>query len=144
MLTRRGLTQCALCASASFAAGFSATSGLILPARAEAPGAPSGIRRAILRRGEGPSPDTETVLAEALVEPNALVPRHIHPGIESGYIVEGAAILELDGAQPLPMRAGDGVLIAARRPHLLRNGDKPTRIISTYILEKGQPIAIPL
>ena len=84
------------------------------------------------------------MLAEALVDPNALVPRHIHPGIESGYIVEGSAVLELDGAEPMSVKAGDGVVIAARRPHLLRNGDRPMKIISTYILEKGQPIAIPV
>jgi quercetin dioxygenase-like cupin family protein len=139
MLTRRGLAQCLLCAFASQSAGFSATS-----ARAEAPAAPTGVRRTILRRDEGPTPDFETVLAEALVDPNALVPRHIHPGVESGYIVEGSAVLELEGAEPMAVKAGDGVIIAARRPHLLRNGDRPMKIISTYILEKGQPIAIPV
>ena len=137
MLTRRGLAQCVLCAIASQAAGFSAS-----PAHAETPS--PGARRTILRRSEGPTPDFETVLAEALVDANALVPRHIHPGVESGYIVEGSGVLQLDGAAPLPVKAGDGVVIAARRPHLLRNGDRPMKIISTYILEKGQPIAIPV
>jgi quercetin dioxygenase-like cupin family protein len=93
---------------------------------------------------EGPTPDFETVLAEALIEANALVPRHIHPGVESGYIVEGSGVLEIDGAAPLAVKAGDGVVVPARRPHLLRNGDRPMKIISTYILEKGQPIAIPV
>ncbi len=139
MLTRRSIAQCLLCALASQPAGFFAT-----PVRAESPAAPTGVRRTILRRGEGPTPDFETVLAEALVDPNALVPRHIHPGVESGYIVEGSAVLELDGAEPMSVKAGDGVVIAARRPHLLRNGDRPMKIISTYILEKGQPIAIPV
>ncbi|MCW2283865.1 quercetin dioxygenase-like cupin family protein [Rhodoblastus acidophilus] len=137
MLTRRGLAQCLLCAIAS-QSGFAATA-----AQAEAPAAPAGVRRTILRRGEGPTPEFETVLAEALVDANAMVPRHIHPGVESGYIVEGSAVLELEGAPPLPVKAGDGVIIAARRPHLLRNGDRPMKIISTYILEKGQPIALP-
>lgn len=137
MLTRRGLAQCLLCALAS--SGFSASS-----ARAETPAAPVGVRRTILRRGDGPTPEFETVLAEALVDANAVVPRHIHPGVESGYIVEGSAILELEGAEPMSVEAGDGVIIAARRPHFLRNGDRPMKIISTYILEKGQPIAIPV
>lgn len=139
MLTRRGVAQCLLCAIASQTAGFAATS-----ARAEPPAAPPGVRRTILRRGEGPTPEFETVLADALIEPNAIVPRHIHPGVESGYVVEGSGVLELDGDKPLPVKAGDGVVIAARRPHLLRNGDRPMKIISTYILEKGQPIAIPV
>jgi quercetin dioxygenase-like cupin family protein len=136
MLTRRRLAQCLACAFAS--QGFLAT-----PALAESAGG-SGIRRTILRRAEGPGPDLETVLAEALVEPNVIVPRHIHPGVESGYIVEGAGVLELEGAPPAAVKAGDGVVIAPRRPHLLRNGAQPMKIISTYILEKGQPIAIPV
>jgi quercetin dioxygenase-like cupin family protein len=138
MLTRRGVTQCVLCAIAQ-TAGFFASS-----ARAESPAAPPGVRRNILRRSEGPTPDFEIVLAEALIDANALVPRHIHPGVESGYIVEGSGVLELDGADPQPVRTGDGVVIAARRPHLLRNGDRPMKIVSTYILERGQPLAIPV
>jgi quercetin dioxygenase-like cupin family protein len=82
------------------------------------------------------------VLAEAMVEPFALVPRHIHPGIESDYTVEGEAALKVDGETPVALKAGDGVVIPMRRPHLLRTGDRPTRIISTYSLEKGQPLAI--
>ena len=133
MLTRRRLTQCLACAlgSQGFVAAWAET-------------AYPGIRRKILRRAEGPGPDLETILAEALVDANAVVTRHIHPGVESGYIVEGAGVLELEGAQPEAVKAGDGVVIAPRRPHLLRNGESPMKIISTYILEKGQPIAIPV
>jgi quercetin dioxygenase-like cupin family protein len=132
MLTRRGFASCALCALA----GFIATG-----VEAEAP--PQGIKRTILQRIDGPTPDYETIIASAEIEPGFHVPRHIHPGIESAYIVEGAAVLSVDGRDDKPVTGGDTIQVQARTPHQLQNGDKPTRIVSTYILEKGQPISLP-
>jgi quercetin dioxygenase-like cupin family protein len=134
MLTRRGFAACALCA----VAGFKATA-----AWAEAPVAPTGIKRLVLKRIEGPTPEFETILAMAEIEPGFDVPRHIHPGIESAYIVEGGGVFLMDGEAPREVKAGDGIQVPARRPHSLKGGDKATKIVSTYILEKGQPIAIP-
>jgi quercetin dioxygenase-like cupin family protein len=42
------------------------------------------------------------------------------------------------------MKAGDAVLIPPNTPHAGgKNGDKKTRIASTYIVEKGKPLASP-
>jgi quercetin dioxygenase-like cupin family protein len=132
MLTRRGFASCALCALT----GFAATA-----VEAEMP--PAGIKRKILRRIDGPTPDFETIIALAEIEPGFHVPRHIHPGIESAYIVAGVAVLSVDGRADRAVRAGDTLQVAARTPHQLQNGGKPLRIVSTYILEKGQPISLP-
>jgi quercetin dioxygenase-like cupin family protein len=141
MLTRRGFAGCALCAATGFAAakGF-----LAVAASADTLAAPTGLQRIILRRSDGPTPDYETILAVAMVEPHVLVPRHIHPGIESAYIAEGEATFQIDGEPPVALKAGDGVHVPARRVHFLQNGDRPLKIVSTYILEKGQPLAIPV
>jgi quercetin dioxygenase-like cupin family protein len=134
MLSRRGFAGCVLCAIS----GFAATA-----VEAEMPLPATGIKRVILKRIAGPTPDFETLLASAEIEPGFLVPRHIHPGIESAYIVEGVAVFSIDGGEDREVKAGDAVQIPARRPHSLRNGDKPMKIVSTYILEKGQPISSP-
>jgi quercetin dioxygenase-like cupin family protein len=134
MFTRRGFASCALCALTGFVA--TAVEADISP--------PGGIRREILKRTEGPTPDYETIIASAEIAPGFSVPRHIHPGIESAYIVEGGGVFLLDGDPPLEIKAGDAVLVPARKPHALKGGDKPTKILSTYILEKGQPLAIPV
>lgn len=133
MLTRRIFASCALCA----VGGFMATG-----VEAESP-ASTGLKREILKRIDGPTPEYETIIATAEIAPGWDVPRHIHPGIESAYIVEGGGVLSVDGEAPRAVRAGDAVQIPARKPHSLKGGDKPTKIVSTYILEKGQPIAIP-
>ena len=132
MLTRRGFSASGLCALT----GFVATA-----VDAEMP--PAGITRRVLQRIDGPTPEFETVMAMAEIASGFHVPRHIHPGIESAYIVEGVAVLSVNGMEDRAVSAGDTLQVAARRPHQLQNGDKPLRIISTYILEKGQPISLP-
>ncbi len=134
MLTRRGFAGCALCALTGFVASS---------AQAEPPPAASGIRRKILHRMEGPTPDFEIVIAQAEIDPGFAVPRHFHPSVESAYIAEGAGIFQLDGGAPQKIEAGDTVQVPARKIHRLTAGDKPIRIVSTYVLEKGQPLSIP-
>lgn len=133
MLTRRGFASCAFCAPTA----FFATS-------VEAEGTePAGIKREILKRMDGPTEAYETIMASADIQARFQVPRHIHPSIESAYIVEGSAVLSMDGAEDREIKAGDVVQVPARLPHSLKNGDEPMRIISIYVLEKGQPITIP-
>jgi quercetin dioxygenase-like cupin family protein len=74
---------------------------------------PAGTKRKILPRIDGPTRDFEIMIALAEIEPGFHAPRHIHPGNESASIVAG---------------------VAARTPHLLQNGAKPTRIVSTCVL----------
>jgi quercetin dioxygenase-like cupin family protein len=105
--------------------------------------APAGLRYEILARIDGPTEAFETFIVAAEAPPAFDVPRHIHPGIESAYIVAGGGLLRVDGEAPRALKAGDVAQIAARRPHEFRTGAEPTRIVSTYILEKGQPISIP-
>ncbi len=129
ILTRRLLSYCPFCAPAdSGGAGYPASPGL---------------RYEILARIDGPTEAFETFIVAAEAPAGFDVPRHIHPGIESAYIVAGGGLLHVEGETPRAMKAGDVAQIAARRPHKFCIGAAPTRIVSTYILEKGQPISIP-
>ena len=87
LLTRRGLTQCALCAIVGFAA-----EGV----NAEAPPtAASGIKSTVLHQLDGPVPGFATVMVLAEIDAGATVARHTHPGIESAYTVRVAAFSAL-------------------------------------------------
>ncbi len=69
------------------------------------------------------------------------VPRHTHPGEEVGYILEGKLLLEVESKSPLSLKTGDVFLIEAGRPHNVTNvGTGRARILSTYFVEKGEPI----
>jgi quercetin dioxygenase-like cupin family protein len=85
-----------------------------------------------------------TVLVEATIEPGIAGGRHTHPGIESAYVLEGGFELPVQGQQTRIIKAGDGFQIPPDTPHA---GGKPanakSRILITYVVEKGKPLASP-
>ncbi|MBV9335893.1 MAG: cupin domain-containing protein [Solirubrobacterales bacterium] len=67
---------------------------------------------------------------------------HQHPGEEVGYIGAGTVRMEIDGESPRTLNAGDPFLIPPRTPHnALDLGPETGRMLSTYIVEVGEPIA---
>ena len=67
---------------------------------------------------------------------------HIHPGEEVGFIVAGTVEMMIRGQETLTLHAGDGFLIPPRTPHnALDVGPEPGRMLSTYIVDVGQPLA---
>jgi quercetin dioxygenase-like cupin family protein len=67
---------------------------------------------------------------------------HIHPGEEVGYIAAGTVEMAIQGRATLTLRTGDGFLIPPRVPHNARDiGPGTGHMLSTYIVEPGQPLA---
>jgi quercetin dioxygenase-like cupin family protein len=132
MLTRRGFAACALCA----VAGFVATG-------AEAQKAPGGLKRTIITRIDGPVAGYETVSVRVEIEAGATIARHTHPGIETSYIISGSTDLAIEGEAAKTYSAGDAFQVAAGVPHGGKNGDAPTVVAGTYVVEKGKPLASP-
>ncbi len=133
MLTRRLFAACALCA----AGGFLATG-----AEAET-AATSGLKRTLLKQTDGPVEGYVTVEMRVDIEPDATIARHTHPGVESGYLVEGGTDLAIDGIGALSLKPGDGFQVPTGTPHGGKNGPAKTVIVSTYVVEKGKPLASP-
>jgi quercetin dioxygenase-like cupin family protein len=139
MMTRRGFAgfaPCAICA---------ATMLVATDASAQNPPAGTpGVTRKILSRMDGPAPGYETLVVEATIEAGMVVARHTHPGIESGYVLEGGGELPIDGQPTLMLKPGDAFQVPPRTPHA---GGKasPTksRLLLNYVVEKGKPLASP-
>jgi quercetin dioxygenase-like cupin family protein len=140
MLTRRGFAGFAPCAICAIT-GFVAT-------EASAQGAPAtttpGVTRKILSKTDGPAPGYETLLVEAEIDAGVPVGRHTHPGIESAFVLEGGFELPIEGQPTRMLKPGDGFQIPPATPHA---GGKPgtakSRILITYVVEKGKPLASP-
>ncbi len=67
---------------------------------------------------------------------------HTHPGEEVGYIVAGSVQMEIRDEPTLTLHAGDGFLIPPGVPHnALDLGPGTGHMLSTYIVEVGQPLA---
>jgi quercetin dioxygenase-like cupin family protein len=141
MLTRRefaGVAGCALCGITELIAAEASAQGA-------APAAAGGVTRKILSQTDGPVPGYVTMLVEATIEAGVPVGRHKHPGIESVYVLEGGFELPIEGQATRVVKPGDAFQIPADTPHA---GGKPgtskSRIIITYVVEKGKPLATPV
>ena len=84
----------------------------------------------------------EMVQVETLIPAGVESGWHIHPGEEVGYIVEGQVEMRVQGRATVVLRPGEGFLIPPRTPHNARDlGPETGKMLSTYIVETGQPIA---
>jgi quercetin dioxygenase-like cupin family protein len=71
--------------------------------------------------------------------------RHFHPGEELGYLLEGTLQLTLDGQAPKMLKAGDVIFIPAGTVHNAKNtGTTVAKVLATYVLETGKPLATPV
>jgi quercetin dioxygenase-like cupin family protein len=69
----------------------------------------------------------------------------MHPGEEFGYVLEGTIELMEDGKPARRLKAGDIIFVPANTVHNARNvGTGTLRVLSTYVLETGKPMAIPV
>jgi quercetin dioxygenase-like cupin family protein len=101
------------------------------------------IKRTILQKTEVPGTPYVTVLGTAEIKAGATVGRHSHPGTESGYVIEGGGVLLVQGQPPRQLQPGDSFLNPTGTPHSFRSGDKPTKIVSSFVVEKDKPLASP-
>jgi quercetin dioxygenase-like cupin family protein len=87
-------------------------------------------------------PGREMVQVETLIPAGVESGWHVHPGEEVGYIIAGEVEVRVQGRATAVLKAGDGFLIPPRTPHNARDlGPETGRMLSTYIVETGQPIA---
>jgi quercetin dioxygenase-like cupin family protein len=136
MLTRRGFASCALCAITGFIATEASAQGT--------PPAAGGVTRKILSQTDGPAPGYETLLVEATIEAGVAVGRHTHPGIESAYVLEGGFELPVQGQATRMLKAGDAFQIPPETVHAGgKAGTEKSRILITYVVQKGKPLASP-
>ena len=102
------------------------------------------FKRTVLQQTDISVPGHEVISAVAEFEPRATPGRHIHFGEEIGYVLEGTFLIEQDGKAPVTLKAGGTFLIPAGTVHNATNtGVGPGKILATYVVEKGKPLATP-
>jgi quercetin dioxygenase-like cupin family protein len=109
-------------------------------------GTPDDLAGKLARREVQRSPlsisGREMVQVETLIPAGVESGWHVHPGEEVGYIIAGQVEMRVQGRATVVLNPGDGFLIPPRTPHNARDlGPETGRMLSTYIVETGQPIA---
>ena len=60
-------------------------------------------------------------------------------------MLEGTLVLEIQGKPPVTLKAGDSFFVPAAVVHDGKNAGKgPLKVLATYIVEKGKPVATPV
>ena len=103
-----------------------------------------GFKRAVLQKQELSAQGRDAVVALAEFVPGGVAGRHTPPGEELGYVVEGTLLLEVDGRPPQTLKAGDVFFVEAGKVHDGKNvGGGAAKVLATYIVERGKPVASP-
>ncbi len=108
------------------------TSLLLSPALAQQ----SGLKRTVIRTIEYP-PGYSTVTVVVELAPGICTGRHTHPGVDSGYVLEGDLLLKIDGKPDQSAKAGGSYEVPPGAVH-----DACT-VLDTFVIERGKPLASP-
>jgi quercetin dioxygenase-like cupin family protein len=104
----------------------------------------TGFTRTPVQQGDLSIPGREAVQAIATIQAGAESGRHTHPGEEFGYVLEGTITIELQG-KAVTKKAGEGFIIPPGTVHNAKNASSaPAKVLATYIVEKGKPVASPV
>ncbi|WP_322517988.1 cupin domain-containing protein [Rhodopseudomonas palustris] len=104
---------------------------------------PGGIKRTPLQKVEFPD-GFVTISGLAELPPGGSIGRHTHPGIETGYLLEGEAVMSIDGQADKHLKAGDSYAIPAGVVHDARvHGDKGAKVMAVWVVDKTKPLATP-
>jgi quercetin dioxygenase-like cupin family protein len=111
------------------------------PAFAEEP--PSGIKRTPLQAIDFPE-GYKTVTGLAEVAPSHASGMHTHPGIETGYVLDGEVLMIVEGQPDRTLKSGDSYMIPPGAKHDVKSiGSVPAKAISVFVVDKSKPLASP-
>lgn len=126
---------------------FIVIAALSLNATADEP-KPSGqpVRNIMEHHDQAGVPGKEILIGTATLPPGSAIGYHTHPGDEAGYVLKGNLILKTQGQPDRTLKAGDSFFNPRGAVHSLAAapGSDGGMAVSTWIVDKGQPIATPV
>jgi quercetin dioxygenase-like cupin family protein len=97
----------------------------------------------LLQRVELPDGKSVATLAAAQGVANREFPRHMHPGIEIGYVLEGSIVdFKIGDALPITVNPGESFVVPANTPHSGKWGPNGMKGLAMMVLEKDKPALI--
>jgi len=104
----------------------------------------AGFARIALQTQDVCTPGKVAVQVRGEFDPGVATGRHTHLGEELTYILEGQIELRIDGQAPRVVKAGETFFVPAGLVHEgVNTGEGKAKVLATYIVEKGQPLAPP-
>lgn len=110
-----------------------------LGASASPSGAPG---RTVLGQADLTPPDGMEVIASVMeLKSGESLPRHLHHGIESGYVLQGSTV-QFPGQPPTALATGTSILTLRDVPHagFTVLGPEPLKLYTVHVVDKGKPL----
>ena len=104
---------------------------------------PDPITRTILETFDVPNSNYETVIMLVELAPKVNTGLHTHPGFDAAYVLEGDLTVLERGQPGKPIRAGQSWYVRPGVVHEVKAGDRTTKVLAMYVVEKGKPLATP-
>jgi quercetin dioxygenase-like cupin family protein len=105
---------------------------------------PAAVRTILERHDQSGVPGKEIVIGTATLPKGAVIGFHTHPGDEAGYVVRGTLTLKTRGQPDRILHAGDSFFNPRGTIHSLQAPDSDGVAVSSWIVDKGQPLATPV
>ena len=103
----------------------------------------SGIKRTDLQQHDLSIPGREVVQNRVDISPEAPAFKHLHPGEEIIYVLEGLLEYQVEGKAPVTVKAGEVFFVPAETIHAVKNvGSGDAAELATYVVEKGKPLVV--
>ena len=83
----------------------------------------------------------QTLMDRTSIDVHGTMPPHTHPGIESGYVLQGSGTLKVAGRPDQALAAGANFIVPPDTVHSLVNtGDTEIVVLTSYVVVKGEPL----
>jgi quercetin dioxygenase-like cupin family protein len=123
----------ALLVGLGFLAGVAAS-------RAQAPGE---VKRTILLTKALAAQGYNGIVGRGEVPAGMAGPAHFHYGDELVILLEGEVEVEVEGAAPVRIKAGEAMHVEAGKVHKPKSvGTVPAKFISVWVVEQDKPLAV--
>jgi quercetin dioxygenase-like cupin family protein len=118
------------------AAAFAAALASAAPASTD-----SAARKELKRADLSGAPGMEVIASITELKPGDEFPRHLHHGVEAGYVVQGGMI-QVPGQAPMMLATGSPIFNLRDAPHAGYKVIGPGNIIlfTTHVVDKGKPL----
>jgi quercetin dioxygenase-like cupin family protein len=87
------------------------------------------------------APEMEVITSISEYQPGDLLPRHVHHGVETGYVLQGSRI-QMPGQAPTRLETGTAILNLRDVPHAGFKiiGPEPLKLFTVHVVDKGKPL----
>ena len=91
------------------------------------------------------APGMEVITSISEFKAGEELPRHIHHGIETGYVLQGSMV-QYAGKAPVMMETGTAIMNLRDVPHAGFKvvGQQPLKLLTVHIVDKGKPLYDPV